>query len=154
MIRFTPRAASKCMACSCRRWLHWWSAQEGIRADRWSISYSLSSSLEQWSPWSPSGECYCSCIPGSSPKWWSSWMDARHPGHPLVHLVKIRMSRVTYILRLFGSSISLSVWFLKTVTVLWREERYTYRILCSVLLPTADNMIWHILSIQVDAHWR
>ena len=29
-----------------------------------------------------------------------------------------------------------------------------YQILCSVLLGTADNVIWPILSFQVDAHWR
>ena len=28
-----------------------------------------------------------------------------------------------------------------------------YIILCSVLLGTADNLIWHILSFQVDTHW-
>ena len=29
----------------------------------------------------------------------------------------------------------------------------SYRILCSVLLGTADNVIWPVLSFQVDAHW-
>ena len=28
-----------------------------------------------------------------------------------------------------------------------------YRFLCSVLLGTADNVIWPVLSFQVDAHW-
>jgi hypothetical protein len=30
---------------------------------------------------------------------------------------------------------------------------WSYRILCSVLLGTADNVIWPVLSFQVDAHW-
>ena len=29
----------------------------------------------------------------------------------------------------------------------------SYRILCSVLLGTADNVIWPVLSFQVDTHW-
>ena len=29
-----------------------------------------------------------------------------------------------------------------------------YRILCSVLLGTADDVRWQVLSFQVDAHWR
>jgi hypothetical protein len=29
-----------------------------------------------------------------------------------------------------------------------------YRILCSVLLGTADNVIWPDLSFQVDTHWQ
>ena len=35
----------------------------------------------------------------------------------------------------------------------WLKTLCSYRILCSVLLGTADNVIWQLLSFQVDAHW-
>jgi hypothetical protein len=41
----------------------------------------------------------------------------------------------------------------RVVCIECKECIESYRILCSVLLGTADNVIWPVLSFQVDAHW-
>ena len=61
------------------------------------------------------------------------------------------------IVSIIGIIVTIVIYFSNCKNTTWIGERTftsdTYRILCSVLLGTSDNVIWPVLSFQVDAHW-